>query len=258
MPQLLLLPSSLASPSHIMQEGNHHHSRQVVGPSTTALTLDKHSVLHQLLGTRREFPPPQTILEIDCTEVLPPPSTCNPEARAPPQQGEAMDKTAQSRESLVTKTCTYVSSLVTVWYLELLQPKRRSRLQDKNLVLSSSLRFKTFKTHHEWVLSAITISLPVLECLASKRCQNLPLYPTETKPSGYKMDLPLGMAEPIKNGGSASEIFQKGKEVIVQKQLQSEKTGERISERIKTARLVKKEEDEVFQMLEQRFPCSLW
>lgn len=32
------------------------------------ILLLQQSVLHQLLGTRREFPPPQTILEIDCSK----------------------------------------------------------------------------------------------------------------------------------------------------------------------------------------------
>ena len=77
-------------------------------------------------------------------------------------------------------------------------------------------------------------------------------------PASSKMDPLLAKAKPISNGGSASGItdLRRGKKNPAVEQ-QPERGGVRKTT-LQTPRSVKKEGEEVLQVLEQRFPCSLW
>ena len=74
-----------------------------------------------------------------------------------------------------------------------------------------------------------------------------------------KTDLLLAKAKPISDGGSASVItyLRRGKYCCATAVGRQE--GEDVrGTTLQTPRSVKKEGEEVLQVLEQRFPCSLW
>jgi len=85
-----------------------------------------------------------------------------------------------------------------------------------------------------------------------RSCQKLPPCLTEPVPAGSKTDLLLAKAEPS-SGGRTSGIthLRKKKTCVILQPEQGVRT-------LQTPRLGKKEGEEVLQVPEQRFPCSLW
>jgi len=97
--------------------------------------------------------------------------------------------------------------------------------------------------------------------MASMRsCWKLPLCPVEPMLAASKMNLPLAKAEPTSDSGRTSGItyLRRGKSCCATQQLHPER-GEDVRETaLQTPMSVKKEEEKVLQMPEQRFPCRPW
>jgi len=69
------------------------------------------------------------------------------------------------------------------------------------------------------------------------------------------MDPQLAKAEPISDGGSASVVTYLRRKKNLHKGIFQPERGLRA---LQTLTRVKKEGEDVLQVLEQRFPCSLW